>query len=274
MSAAASVIEPIVRSERVGDALVATLARAPVNAIDDTLLGELDAVLDVVEHDETISALHLRSAFEVFSAGADLGLIRHSTATPQGRNRMVAIVQDMQRVFARLENAPCVTIAELGGATLGGGFELALACDWRIAAHEARIGLPEAGLGLLAAGGGTQRLTHLVGPGIARRLILGAETVSGREAERLGLVQWSVPRAELAAAARAVAARSAAIPRGTLAENKRCIALASAPHGDGFAAEIAATRRLYENAETRRRVAAFLDRRGGGAPTSPRKEPS
>jgi enoyl-CoA hydratase/carnithine racemase len=259
---AVSVDPPIVRSERVGDALVVTLARAPVNAIDDTLLGELDAVLDRVERDESISALHLRSAFDVFSAGADLALIRSSTATPQGRNRMVAIVQDMQRVFARLENAPCVTMAELAGATLGGGFELALACDWRVAAHEARIGLPEAGLGLLAAGGGTQRLTHLVGPGIARRLILGAETVNGREAERLGLVQWAVPRTELADFARALAARSAAIPRATLAENKRCITLASAPHGDGFGAEIAATRRLYENPETRRRVSAFLDRRG------------
>jgi enoyl-CoA hydratase/carnithine racemase len=70
-----------------------------------------------------------------------------------------------------------------------------------------------------------------------------------------------VPRAELPGAAQALAERCAAIPRTTLAENKRCIALASAPHGDGYAAEIAATRRLYENPETRRRVAAFLDKR-------------
>jgi enoyl-CoA hydratase/carnithine racemase len=99
-----------------------------------------------------------------------------------------------------------------------------------------------------------------VGPGIARRLILGAETVGGVEAERLGLVQWSVPAAQLADAARALALRCAAMPRLALAANKRCIALASAPHGDGFAAEIAATRRLYEHSETRRRVSAFLDK--------------
>jgi enoyl-CoA hydratase/carnithine racemase len=249
-----------VSTERIGGALVATLARHPVNAINDELLAELDAVLDAVEADESISVLHLRSGLKVFCGGADLALIRSSIATPHGRNRMVAIVQDMQRVFARLENTPCVTLAELGGASVGGGFELALACDWRIAAREARLGLPEAGLGLLAAGGGTQRLTQLVGPGVARRLILGAETVDGAEAGRLGLVQWVLPRAELADAARALAARCAAIPRTTLAENKRCIALASAAHGDGFAAEIAATRRLYENPETRRRVAAFLDK--------------
>jgi enoyl-CoA hydratase/carnithine racemase len=251
---------PLVHVARHGHALVVTLQRAPVNAINDALLAELDAVLDTAEADESISVLHLRSALKVFCGGADLELIRQSTATPQGRNRMVAIVQDMQRVFARLENAPCVTLAELGGACVGGGFELALACDWRIAANEARIGLPEAGLGLLAAGGGTQRLTALIGAGTARRLILGAETVDGAEALRLGLVQWAVPRTDLAEAAAALARRSAAIPRATLAENKRCIALAGAAHGDGFAAEIAATRRLYENAETRRRVAAFLDK--------------
>ncbi len=83
--------------------------------------------------------------------------------------------------------------------------------------------------------------------------------MSGIEAERLGLVQWSVPRAQLGDAARALAQRCARIPRVALAENKRCIALASAPHGDGFAAEIAATRRLYEHPETRRLVSAFFD---------------
>ena len=246
---------------RRGAALVLTLDRAPVNAIDGALLAALDAAIDAAEADDGVSVLHLRSAHAVFCAGADLALIRASTATPQGRQRMVAVVQEMQRVFARLAAAPCVSIAELGGAALGGGFELALACDWRIAAHEARIGLPEAGLGLLAAGGGTQRLTRLVGEGTARRLILGAETLDGLQAERLGLVQWSVPRAALPEAAAALAARCAALPRCALAENKRCIALAGAAHGDGYAAEIAATRRLYEDPETRRRVAAFLDRK-------------
>ena len=124
---------PLVSSRRVGDALVVTLQRAPVNAINDELLAQLDAVLDEAEADEQIAVLHLRSALKVFCGGADLGLIRSSVATPQGRNEMVTIVQRMQRVFARLENAGCVTIAELGGATVGGGFELALACDWRIA---------------------------------------------------------------------------------------------------------------------------------------------
>ncbi len=166
----------------------------------------------------------------------------------------------MQRLASRLESAPLVTLAELGGAALGGGFEMALACDLRIAAHEARLGLPEAGLGLLAAAGGTQRLTRLVGPGLAKRLILGAETVDGATAERLGLVQWSVPRAELADAARALAERIAALPRQATSAAKQCIAAAQDCARDGFAEEIAHTRRLYQHPDTRQRVTDFLAR--------------
>jgi enoyl-CoA hydratase len=247
--------------ERNAGVLVATLARAPVNAIDDTMLAQLEGALDEAQGDDQIAVLHIRSAQKVFCAGADLSLMRACFATPQGTTAMVAVVQRMQRVFARLESAPFLTLAEIGGAALGGGLELALACDLRIAAREVRIGLPEAGLGLLPAAGGTQRLTRLVGPGIARRLILGAETLDGAEAERLGLVQWAVPRERLADAARELARRCAEVPRAALAENKRCIALAGEPGDAGFAAEIAATRRLYDHPETRRRVSAFLDKR-------------
>ncbi|MCU0805314.1 MAG: enoyl-CoA hydratase/isomerase family protein [Burkholderiales bacterium] len=253
--------EGLVGTEQVGAVLVATLARPPVNAIDDALLAQLESVLDAAEADERIAVLHLRSAQKVFCAGADLALMRASFATPQGTAAMVAVVERMQRVFARLESAPILTIAEIGGAALGGGFELALACDLRIAAREAVLGLPEARLGLLPAAGGTQRLTRLAGPGVAKRLILGAETIDGGEAERLGLVHWAVPRERLADAARELSARCAHVPRAALAENKQCIALAGVPGDAGFAAEIAATSRLYQHPETRRRVSAFLDQR-------------
>ena len=91
-------------------------------------------------------------------------------------------------------------LAEIGGAAMGGGFELALACDLRIAANEAKVGLPEVRLGLIPGAGGTQRLTRLCGPALANRLILGAEVLDGATAAALGVVHWSAPRAELAAA--------------------------------------------------------------------------
>jgi enoyl-CoA hydratase/carnithine racemase len=246
--------------ERRGRVLVATLARAPVNAIDAALLARLDALLDEAEADEDVALLHLRSTQKVFCAGADLALMRECITGPAGADAMVRVVDQMQRVFARLERAPFVTLAEIGGAALGGGLELALACDLRVAANEAKLALPEIGLGLLPAAGGTQRLTALCGPGVARRLILSGEPIDGIEAERLGLVQWTRPAAVLVDWAAQLAARIASHPREALAANKHCIAFAAAGSHAGFAAEIEATRTLYAAPQTLERVGAFLDR--------------
>ena len=237
-----------------------TLDRPPVNALDDALVDALHAAVQAATNDPDVCVLHLRSACRVFCAGADLALMQQSIRTPKGLEQMLALVSRLQELAWCIEAAPLVTIAELGGAALGGGFELALACDLRIAAHEAKLGLPEAGLGLVAAAGGTQRLTRLVGPGLARRLILGAEMVDGASAERLGLVQWSLPRAQLEQGARQHAERIATLPRAAIAAAKQCIAAAQDHARDGFAEELAQTRRLYQHPVTRDRVAAFLAR--------------
>ncbi len=249
-----------VRTEQVGRVLVATLSRAPVNALDDSLIAQLHAVLDRAIADDSLALLHLRSDQRVFCAGADLALIENGFATPQGPDEMTNVVREMQRLYQRLEAAPLATLAEIAGAALGGGLELALACDFRVAAIDAPIGLPEASLGLLPGAGGTQRLTRLCGPGVAKRLILGAEIIDGELAERLGLVQWARPRAELAAWTRDLATRLAAMPKAALAANKRCIAAATDAGRDGFAEELLETRALYDHPETRQRVQAFLAR--------------
>jgi enoyl-CoA hydratase/carnithine racemase len=251
----------MVLTEQIGRVLVATLSRPPVNALDDKLIAELDAVVERAIQDDDVAVLHLRSDQRVFSAGADLALIEACFATPQGPDAMTDVVRHMQRLYWRLESAPLVTLAEIGTTALGGGLELALACDLRVAALDARLGLPEARLGLLPGGGGTQRLTRLCGPGLAKRLILGAEVIDGAEAERLGLVQWARPRDQLAAFASEIAARYAAMPKAALAANKRCIAAATDPARDGYADEISETRALYDHAETRRKVSDFLAKR-------------
>jgi enoyl-CoA hydratase/carnithine racemase len=250
----------IVSIERVGHVAVATLSRAPVNAFNEELIARLDAVLEQASGDEEVSVLHIRSDQKAFCAGADLALMQSCFATPEGPDAMVEVVRGMQRLFARIEAAPMVTLAEISGAAMGGGLELALACDVRVAAVEAKLGLPEVGLGLLPAAGGTQRLTRLCGRGIANRLILGGEVIDGALAERLGVVQWAHPRAQLAERARELAARFAGAPRAALAANKRCIAAAGDPARDGYAEELAATRTLYHDPETRRRVSEFLKR--------------
>jgi enoyl-CoA hydratase/carnithine racemase len=246
--------------ERCAGVHVVTLCRPPVNALDATMIERLEAALDEAAADPDTAVLHIRSRLATFCAGADLALMRSCFETAQGRDAMVDLVRRMQSLFARFESAPLVTIAELGGAAMGGGLELALACDLRVAATTARLGLPEARLGLLPAAGGTQRLTRLCGEGAAKRLILGAETIDGAEALRLGLVQWTRPDAELEAWTRALAERLAGLPKAALAACKRCIAAERDPACEGFDAEIAATRALYDDGETRRRVSAFLAR--------------
>ncbi len=252
--------EGLVLVDRVGRVVIATLSRRPVNALNDELIEHLDAVLDQAIDDQEVVVLHIRSDQQAFCAGADLALMQSCFGTLEGPDVMLDLVRRMQRLFARIEAAPLLTIAEIGGAALGGGLELALACDIRIAATDAKLGLPEVGLGLLPGAGGTQRLTRLCGRGISARLILGGEVIDGTLAERLGVVQWTQPRSHLAEWTRELAMRFAQVPRPAIAASKGCLTAAGDPHRDGFAEELVATRKLYQHPETRRRVAEFLDR--------------
>jgi enoyl-CoA hydratase len=243
-----------------GPLAVATLARAPVNAIDEAWLERLDQALDALERAAGVACLLLRSSERAFCAGADLALMRSRFATEEGRARMIEFVRALQRVYARLERLPQATIAEIGGPAMGGGFELALACDLRIASEDARLGLPEARLGLLPGAGGTQRLTRIAGEALAKRMILRGEVVDGREAAALGLVHWAVPAAELGPRARALAAELTALPPAALAACKACIA-AAVQGGDGYEAEVQGTASLLATPETQRRVREFLAKR-------------
>lgn len=237
-----------------------TLARAPVNAINREWLSAFGRLLDELGRRDDWQVLHVRSSQKVFCAGADLAEMRERFAAPGGVEAMVDTALEMQRLFARIEALPQVTLAEIGGAALGGGLELALACDLRLAAAEAKLGLPEVQLGLVPGGGGTQRLTRLVGRATASRLILNGEVVDGTTAGELGLVQWVVPRVELAARATRKAQELGQLSASALAACKTCIAAAGDRGRDGFAEEIAASRRLYGEEPTRARVRAFLAR--------------
>lgn len=244
-----------------GAIATATLCRPPVNAINDEWVARFGQVLDEVERTNSVSVLWIRSAEKAFCAGADLALMHSILDSAAGREKMIDLTRRMQQVFARLESLSKVTLAEIGGAALGGGFELALSCDLRVVGDAAKIGLPEAGLGLLPAAGGTQRLTRICGEAIARRLILGAEVIAGADAVALGLAQWSAPAATLEASARAIVQRIAAIPARALAECKHCIKLAVDGGADGYEAELAGSAALLALPETQQRVARFLESR-------------
>lgn len=237
---------------------VLTLRRPPVNAMSDRLVELFEDRLDEIDAQPDCKVVHLRSGQKVFCAGADLTEVRKRFDAPDGSEQAHRFVSRLQQLYDRIERLPQVTVAEIGGAAMGGGLELALACDLRIIASDARVGLPEISLGLIPAGGGTQRLTRLCGRAIAARLIFGAEVVVGADAVQLGLAQWAAEHDDIATRASAIVHRIATFPIAALRGCKKCIAAAGDPGGRGYAAEREATRGLSTHPETRERVAAFL----------------
>src|SRR5215470_2784706 len=175
-----------------------TLNRPPVNAFSAEMFASFHAVLDDLGSRGDWSVLHIRSALAVFCGGADLAEISTRFSAPDKMEAAAKTTRPFQELFQRIADLPQVSLAEIGGAAMGGGYELALGCDLRIAADEAKLGLPEVGLGLLPGGGGTQRLTWIAGPAVAARIILTGDRVDGKSARELGMVQWAVPRSELA----------------------------------------------------------------------------
>ncbi len=235
-----------------------TLHRPPVNAISDRLIELFEDRLDEIDARPDCKVVHLRSGQKVFCAGADLTEVRQRFDAPDGSKQAYRFVARLQRLYDRMERLPQVTLAEIAGAAMGGGLELALACDLRIVANDAKLGLPEISLGLIPAGGGTQRLTQLCGRATAARLIFGAEIIVGADAVQLGLAQWTAPCADIADRAAEIVHRIATFPTAALRSSKKCIAVADDTNGRGYATEREATRRLSISPETRERVAAFL----------------
>ena len=240
-----------------------TLSRPPVNAIDDAFLQALDNRLSDIEASGDAVVI-VRSDQRVFSAGADLAMVNQRLHSPTGSWDMMQTARLFHAVYDRLASLPALTIAEIAGHAMGGGLELALACDIRVATHEARIGLPEARVGLLPGAGGTQRLTQLCGPGIAARLILTGEIVSGRDAAQLGIVQLSCEARDLAQAVEKIAASACGVSPDALREAKKCIRHAALRKPDGAALEVEGIGRLMTTSEARDRVMSFLS--SGKAP--------
>jgi enoyl-CoA hydratase len=250
----------MIELSRRGRVAVVTLCRPPVNAIDDVMIAAFHRVLDELAGQSDWQVLHIRSAQKVFAAGADLDLIRSWKDAPSPAAALNGYVERLQGLYQRIEHLPQVTVSEIAGAAMGGGFELALSCDLRIAAEEAKLGLPEVGIGLIPGAGGTQRLTRLCGRGIAARDILGCEPVDGRSAATLGMVEWAVPRARIEAEAAGITDRIASLPEHSQRVAKQCIDAFGDAALDGFRLERETGSALLDSARTQELIGAFLDR--------------
>ncbi len=195
--------------ERVG---TLTIDHPPVNALNRGTLDELGAVLTEIEGGSDVRALILTGAGQAFVAGAD---IKEMTQV-RGPEQAQALLQGGLDVLNRLDNLPIPTIAAVNGYCLGGGNELALACDFRLASDRARFGQPEINLGLIPGFGGTVRLTRLVGPARALEIMLTGADISAQDALRMGLVSRVVPDGTVVREARKLAEVLAAKPLGAV----------------------------------------------------------
>jgi enoyl-CoA hydratase len=164
------------------------------NALNKTMVEELHLALGALEPREDLRALVFTGAGDqAFMSGADIAELRD-------RRRVDALQGINSTLFARIERFPRPTVAAVSGHCLGGGMELALACDFRVAGASARFGQPEVGLGIMAAAGGTRRLPALVGLAQARRLLFSAAVIGSGEALEIGLVDRVVPDGDVLAA--------------------------------------------------------------------------
>ena len=189
-----------------------------LNALNSQVLSDLDAVLDQVEADSDIYVVILTGEGRSFVAGADIGEMVNFSAIDGKRFGVHG-----GNVFLKLENLSKPVIAAVNGFALGGGCELAMACDIRLASEKAKFGQPEVGLGITPGFGGTQRLPRIVGLSKAMELILTAKVIGAAEAKAIGLVSEVYPPEELMAKALEMANAICANAPIAVKESKRCI---------------------------------------------------
>jgi enoyl-CoA hydratase len=231
---------------------------AALNALNATVLARLLAAVEALGGDRAIGAIVLTGAGErAFVAGADVSeLADLSPATAEDVARRTKAVHDAMR------RCPKPIVAAINGLCLGGGLELALACDIRIAAANARFGLPEVKLGLIPGGGGIVRLARLAGSAFALELALSGEPVGAERALAAGIVTALHPQADLRAAAGALAAQLAERPAFALAQIKAVAEIAAGADLErAREAEIRSFAQCFATADQKEGVAAFLAKR-------------
>jgi enoyl-CoA hydratase/carnithine racemase len=226
------------------------------NAVNRQVQLDIRAALNEFRDDDTVGVVVFTGAGEkAFVAGADIAQVRTYTMH-------TALSSDLQRLYDDVEAYEKPTIAAVNGFALGGGCELAMSCDIRIASDTARFGLPETNLSVLPAAGGTQRLARLVGTGRAIEMILTGRLIDAAEAERIGLVTSVAPGTELLDRAREIAGRIMA--KGPLAVRLAKLVIRSGMDADqrtGLVVERLAQALLYTTDDKNEGADAFLAKR-------------
>ena len=247
-----------VKTEQKGHVAILTIDRPEaLNALTADVLRDLGEAMDAVEANDEAYVVILTGAGRSFVAGADIGEMKPLTAV-EGK----AWGNAGNDVFLKVENCTKPVIAAINGFALGGGCELAMACDIRLASEKAKFGQPEVGLGITPGFGGTQRLARFVGTGRAMELIFTAKTIDAAQAEKIGLVNAVCPPEELMDKAMEMAEMIAAQAQVAVRESKRCIRKGiQTDINTGLAFEAEAFGLCFSTADQREGMSAFLEKR-------------
>jgi len=252
-------VSSFVSTEQDGAVAVVTIDHPPVNALSAELLEELEAELERLDEDESVRSIVLRGGGErAFVAGADISEFPALREADQEGGS----ARGIQRLGGHMDAADTPFVAAIQGFCLGGGLELAMCCDIRVAAEDAQLGQPEIKLGLIPGGGGTQRLPRLVGLGRALLLNLTGDFVDGRTAYEWGLVERVVPREDVLetalSIARTIAERS---PHAVSVLRELARTCRDLPLEEGLRREAEGFRRCLASEDGLEGVTAFLEKR-------------
>ncbi len=255
---------PDLLAERDGELLVITLNRASkLNALSFDMLGLLEEELEKASESRDVQVVIVVGAgAQAFSAGLDLGLLfEHVSSNPSGE-KIRKVQRELQVLFNRLEEMEKPTIAAIEGSCLGGGLELALACDLRVASSDAKFGFPESKIGMIPDLGGTTRLARHVGPGIAKEWIFTGQHYSAVRALELGLINELVVPGDALIRAKNLARKMTANGPLALAWAKRVIDRGlTMSLKDSLDLEQDAMTEILPSAELKEGVLAFLEKR-------------
>ena len=246
-----------VRSQQEGPVLTLTLDRPEaLNALNAQVLDDLSAELDRVDLHSVRCLIFTGAGEKAFAAGADIAAM-----ADMGPEEAAAFSRRGNAVFRRIESFPLPTIAAVNGYALGGGCELAMACDIRLCSENALFGQPEVTLGITPGFGGTQRLMRLVGMGKAKELIFSARNVKAAEALQMGLVNGVYPADELLPAAEKLAAK---IAKNAPVAVRACKAAMNEgvdlPMDQAIDAEVREFSACFETEDQKRGMAGFLNK--------------
>ncbi len=235
-----------------------TIANPPLNILDLDVREELMNCFESLKASDEARVLVFRGAgHRAFSVGSNVKQFPFDRGSEGGRDKVVF----EQKLHNLLESLPQVTIAVLEGHILGGGAELMMPCDLRIATESAVFGFPEVKIGGFPCSGGTQRLTRLVGRTAAAYLLLFGESISATKAQELGLVTLAVPADQLETTVEEMVERLLHLPWGSLKAIKECLNAGTVSWKSGSEAEIEHFTRIFTTHDMQEGIQAFLEKR-------------